>query len=75
MSIRDVAELARSLVNPQTKIEFVASRPGDYAGREISGDKVRRALGWAPETSFEAGMRRYLEWWLEDESDDAASQG
>jgi UDP-glucose 4-epimerase len=74
VSIRDVAELARSLVNPQTKVEFVASRPGDYAGREISGAKAQRVLGWTPATTFEEGMRRYLDWWLEDEPDDAASQ-
>jgi len=75
VSIRDVAGVARSLVNPQAKIEFVASRPGDYAGREVSGDKAKRLLGWVPETTFQTGMRRYLEWWVEDESDDAASQG
>jgi UDP-glucose 4-epimerase len=75
VSIRDIAELARSLVNPQAKIEYVASRPGDYAGREVSGEKAKRLLGWAPETGFETGMKRYLEWWLEDEPDDAASQG
>ncbi len=73
VSIREVAELARSLVDPKTKIEYVASRPGDYAGREISGAKAARVLGWMPETTFGAGMRRYLEWWIEDERDDTAS--
>jgi UDP-glucose 4-epimerase len=75
VSIRDVAETARALVNPLTKIEYVAARPGDYAGREISGAKSLRVLGWAPKTSFEDGMRQYLEWWLDDHDDAEASGG
>ena len=75
VSIRDVAETARALVNPLTKIEYVAARPGDYAGREISGAKALRVLGWAPKTSFEDGMRQYLEWWLDDHDDVEASGG
>jgi UDP-glucose 4-epimerase len=75
VSIRDVAETARALVNPLAKIEFVAARPGDYAGREISGAKALHVLGWAPKTSFEDGMRQYLEWWLDDHDDVEASGG
>jgi UDP-glucose 4-epimerase len=64
VSIRRVGEVVRDLVDPRLPIEFVASRPGDYGGRTVSGDKARRLIGWQPETSFEEGMRRYLEWWL-----------
>jgi UDP-glucose 4-epimerase len=76
VSIRDVAETARDLVNPHTPIEFVAARPGDYAGREISPEKARRVLGWEASTSFEDGMKRYLEWWLDVDNDEVrASEG
>jgi len=75
VSIREVAETARALVNPLTKIEYVAARPGDYAGREISGAKALRVLGWAPKHSFKDGMRQYLEWWLDDHDDVEASGG
>jgi UDP-glucose 4-epimerase len=76
ISIRRVAEVVRALVNPLLPIEFVKSRPGDYAGREVSAAKASQLLGWQATTSFEEGMRRYLEWWLiKAESDEAqASQ-
>ncbi len=63
VSIRRIAEVVRDLANPLLAIEFVASRPGDYAGREVSGAKAKALLGWTPTTSFEDGMQRYVDWW------------
>jgi UDP-glucose 4-epimerase len=67
VSIRRIAELARDLIDPDVEIEFIAARPGDYAGREVSRDKAARLLGWTPQVPFEEGMRRYVEWWLAEE--------
>jgi len=71
VSIRHIAETARDLVAPQARIEYIAARPGDYAGREISAAKAERVLGWKATTSFDDGLRRYLDWWLEVDSVDA----
>jgi UDP-glucose 4-epimerase len=67
VSIRHVAELVCELVNPRARVEFVAARPGDYVGREVSAAKAARVLGWVPRVSFDEGMRRYVEWWVADE--------
>ena len=47
-------------------MEFGEARPGDYAGKEVSAEKVKDVLGWVPTTTFEDGMRRYLDWYLAD---------
>jgi UDP-glucose 4-epimerase len=75
VSIRHIAEVVRGLVDPLLPIEFVPTRPGDYAGRTVSGDKARRLIGWQPETSFEDGMRLYLDWWLAGAEVDAERAG
>jgi UDP-glucose 4-epimerase len=64
VSISQVAETVRAIVDPDLQIEFVAARPGDYVGRDVSPVKARELLGWEATTTFEDGMRRYLDWWL-----------
>jgi UDP-glucose 4-epimerase len=75
VSIRQVAEVVRGLVNPLLPIEFVPGRRGDYAGRRVSAEKAALALGWEPRTSFEEGMRLYADWWLEENEDSAPQAG
>ena len=73
VSIRHAAELACELTDPLAEIEFTPARPGDYAGRVISVDKAERVLGWLPQTSFDDGMRRYVEWLADDDPTEAPS--
>jgi UDP-glucose 4-epimerase len=64
VSVRRLAETVQAMVDPSLPIELLAARPGDYGGRPVSGRKAAEVLGWQPSTSFEDGMRRYLDWYL-----------
>jgi UDP-glucose 4-epimerase len=63
ITIRRVTEAIRDTLGIPVTVEFGAARPGDYAGKEVSGDKVKQVLGWVPTTTFEDGMRRYVDWY------------
>lgn len=45
-------------------ITFVRDRLGHDKRYAIDPDKIRRELGWQPETSFEDGIVRTIEWYL-----------
>lgn len=47
-------------------ITFVNDRPGHDKRYAINCDKIERELGWKPSISVEEGMRRTVEWYLEN---------
>lgn len=50
------------------QIEFVTDRPGHDFRYAIDSSYAESALGWAPEQSFESGLRRTVEWYLENDA-------
>ena len=62
VTILEVAEGIREILGDQVRIEFVAARPGDFPGKEVSFEKARRELGWEPLVEFKDGLRRTVEW-------------
>jgi dTDP-glucose 4,6-dehydratase len=45
---------------------FVADRPGHDRRYAIDASKLRHGLGWRPLETFETGLRRTVQWYLEN---------
>ena len=50
------------------QITFVADRPGHDRRYAIDARKIERELGWKPAETFESGIRKTVEWYLENQS-------
>jgi dTDP-glucose 4,6-dehydratase len=48
-------------------ISFVKDRPGHDTRYAIDGSKMKRELGWVPEQTFETGLRKTVQWYLDNE--------
>lgn len=48
----------------EEQITFVSDRPGHDQRYAIDAAKIERELGWLPEETFETGIRKTVEWYL-----------
>lgn len=48
-------------------ITHVADRPGHDLRYAIDASKIHRELGWAPEETFDSGLRKTVEWYLHNQ--------
>lgn len=63
----DVVKLiCKELGKPESLITFVADRKGHDRRYAIDPAKIHKELGWLPETKFEDGMKRTIQWYVEN---------
>ena len=63
----DVAKLILQILNkPESLITFVKDRPGHDFRYSLKIDKIK-ALGWKPEINFPDGLKKTVEWYLNNE--------
>jgi dTDP-glucose 4,6-dehydratase len=48
-------------------VEFVADRPGHDLRYAIDASKIERELDWQPEETFESGLAKTIDWYLDNE--------
>jgi dTDP-glucose 4,6-dehydratase len=49
-------------------ITFVKDRPGHDVRYAIDASKIKRDLGWYPQETFDSGMRKTVQWYLDNEA-------
>lgn len=62
----DVVRLIlRHLDKPESLITFVKDRPGHDRRYAIDSSKIMAELGWKPSVTFEEGIRKTIDWYLD----------
>lgn len=60
-------KLDRSEGSSQKLIEFIDDRPGHDRRYAIDSSKIRNELGWKPKFSFEKGLEKTVNWYLNNQ--------
>src|SRR5690606_21183579 len=50
------------------QITYVQDRPGHDRRYAIDASKIEQELGWTPQETFETGLRKTVQWYLENEA-------
>ena len=52
----------------QDLITYVKDRPGHDVRYAIDASKIEKELGWVPQETFETGLRKTVEWYLNNQN-------
>ncbi|MGV8897906.1 MAG: dTDP-glucose 4,6-dehydratase [Burkholderiaceae bacterium] len=58
-------EVVRGMGSYRDQITYVTDRPGHDRRYAIDAGKIERELGWKPAETFESGIRKTVQWYLE----------
>ena len=61
-----VCRLMKIKINKKTKIKFVKDRPGHDFRYALNSRKISNKLKWYPKINFEKGLKRTIEWYLDN---------
>lgn len=64
-NIEVVQAILKELGRGEELISFVTDRPGHDLRYAIDPTKIREELGWTPETEFDEGIRKTVQWYLD----------
>lgn len=74
LSIRELAEKIRDVVNPSAALRFDATKP-DGTPRKVLDVSRLRSLGWSPQIDLETGIRTTYDWFLAEQAGDRQLRG
>lgn len=63
-----VKTILKELGKPESLITYVKDRAGHDMRYAIDPSKTRRELGWEPTTLFDEGIKKTIEWYLDNRS-------
>ena len=61
-------KLGRNQGTSQALIKFVKDRPGHDLRYAIDASKIQNNLGWTPSVTFEEGLSKTIDWYLNNEA-------
>ena len=61
-------KLGRSNGESKKLIEYVKDRPGHDRRYAIDSTKINKKLGWRPSLTFEVGLEKTIDWYLDNKS-------
>ncbi|MCX5783812.1 MAG: dTDP-glucose 4,6-dehydratase [Elusimicrobia bacterium] len=67
-NIELVKRVLKIMGKPQSLIHYVADRPGHDLRYALNCDKIKKELGWKPETSFEDALKFTFDWYSSNKS-------
>jgi len=66
-NLQVIDAILKRLDKPNSLIKYVTDRPGHDRRYAIDADKIITELGWQPSVSFEEGINKTIDWYIENQ--------
>lgn len=64
----EIAQPTNSIGSHKELIRYIKDRPGHDLKYAINSDKLSKNLGWKQEENFESGIKKTINWYIENEN-------
>ena len=64
----EIAQPPNSIGSHKELIRYIKDRPGHDLKYAINSDKLSKNLGWKQEENFESGIKKTINWYIENEN-------
>lgn len=65
-NLKIVRTILAHVGKPESLIQYVQDRPGHDRRYALDSSKIQRELGWTPQVTFEEGIRRTIDWYIQN---------
>jgi dTDP-glucose 4,6-dehydratase len=65
-NLKIVRTILSHLGKPESLIKYVQDRPGHDRRYALDSSRIQRELGWKPQVSFDEGIRRTIDWYVQN---------
>ena len=66
IKIKELAEMIISIIEYKPKIKFDNTKPTGHLKRILNSEKSKAVLGFKPKTGLEEGLKKTIEWYLQN---------
>jgi dTDP-glucose 4,6-dehydratase len=66
ISVLEIAKATRTIMRQDADIQFIGNRPGQVFRHTCDASKAEQLLGWTPRTSFHDGLKRTIQWYVDN---------
>jgi UDP-glucose 4-epimerase len=69
ISLNDIIDKLKIVLDQPLSVEYKEARAGDYKGKDVLVAHTQKILEWEPETSFAIGLGRTVEWLKQNQNE------
>ena len=73
IKVKDCADQVIETLNPGATIKLLTDKPTGPLNRVASNALAKELLGWEPKTSFQVGLQKTIQWYIDSKTTEQAS--